>query len=174
MSLQLRNTRRINDFFDTLMDPQPNIVINHLGWIRSPCRRFNFQRLLQNKTRRAINSSVFVVFQLRIDATFFASHFLPQHISIIVPLVSRPIAASVSRNPTGADQAWWCPAKAAGAIVRAANADGKDVAAAAAALPARRASHVAGQRKSVGCACWAFWSIRMRSSRPRCKIGSRR
>ena len=26
--------------------------------------------------------------------------------------------AGVSRNPTGADQAWWCPAKAAGAIVR--------------------------------------------------------
>jgi hypothetical protein len=26
----------------------------------------------------------------------------------------------VSRNPTGADQAWWCPAKkAAGAVVRA-------------------------------------------------------
>ena len=37
----------------------------------------------------------------------------------------------VSRNPTGADQAWWCSAKAAGAIVRAANANGKDVAAAA-------------------------------------------
>ena len=30
-------------------------------------------------------------------------------------------------------QAWWCPAKAAGAIVRAANANGKDVIAAAAA-----------------------------------------
>ena len=40
----------------------------------------------------------------------------------------------VSRNPTGADQAWWCPAKAAGAIVRAANANGKDVTAAAAQL----------------------------------------
>ena len=40
----------------------------------------------------------------------------------------------VSRNPTGAEQAWWCPAKAAGAIVRAANANGKDVAAAAARL----------------------------------------
>ena len=40
----------------------------------------------------------------------------------------------VSRNPTGADQAWWCPAKAAGAIVRAANANGRDVVAAAARL----------------------------------------
>jgi hypothetical protein len=40
----------------------------------------------------------------------------------------------VSHNPTGADQAWWCPAKAAGAVVRAANANGKDVATAAAAL----------------------------------------
>ena len=37
----------------------------------------------------------------------------------------------VSRNPTGADQAWWCPAKDAGAVVRAANANGKDVTAAA-------------------------------------------
>ena len=34
----------------------------------------------------------------------------------------------VSRNPTGADQAWWCSAKAAGAIVRAANANGRDAA----------------------------------------------
>ena len=40
----------------------------------------------------------------------------------------------VSRNPTGADQARWCPAKAAGAIVRAANANGRDVVAAAARL----------------------------------------
>ena len=40
----------------------------------------------------------------------------------------------VSRNPTGADQAWWCPAKAAGAVVRAANANGRDVVAAAARL----------------------------------------
>jgi hypothetical protein len=52
----------------------------------------------------------------------------------------------VSRNPTGADQAWWCPAKAAGAIVRAANANGRDVAAGAAPLPTRRAGHVAAQR----------------------------
>ena len=37
----------------------------------------------------------------------------------------------VSRNPKGAEQAWWCPAKDAGALVRAANANGKDVAAAA-------------------------------------------
>jgi hypothetical protein len=27
----------------------------------------------------------------------------------------------VSRNPTGAEAAWWCPAKAAGKVVRAAN-----------------------------------------------------
>jgi hypothetical protein len=40
----------------------------------------------------------------------------------------------VSRNPTGAEQAWWCSAKAAGPIVRAANANGKDVAQAAARL----------------------------------------
>jgi hypothetical protein len=38
----------------------------------------------------------------------------------------------VSRNPTGAERAWWCPAKAAGKIVRAANANGRDVAAGAA------------------------------------------
>jgi hypothetical protein len=38
----------------------------------------------------------------------------------------------VFRNPTGADQAWWCPAKAAGVLVRAANANGRDVAQAAA------------------------------------------
>jgi hypothetical protein len=45
----------------------------------------------------------------------------------------------VSRNPTGAEEAWWCPAKAAGAIVRAANANGRDVAAGAAVtLPAPR------------------------------------
>jgi hypothetical protein len=31
----------------------------------------------------------------------------------------------VSRNPTGAERAWWCPAKAAGKIVRAANANGR-------------------------------------------------
>jgi hypothetical protein len=42
----------------------------------------------------------------------------------------------VSRNPTGADQGWRCPAKAVGAIVRAANANGKDVTAAAAQLHA--------------------------------------
>jgi len=40
----------------------------------------------------------------------------------------------VSRNPTGAEMAWWCPAKAAGSIIRDANAHGKDVAAAAARL----------------------------------------
>jgi hypothetical protein len=38
----------------------------------------------------------------------------------------------VSRNPTGADQAWWCPAKATGKIVRAANANGRDITKAAA------------------------------------------
>jgi hypothetical protein len=47
----------------------------------------------------------------------------------------------VSRNPTGADQAWWCPAKAAGAIVRAANANGKHVVAAAARLKAPLTDH---------------------------------
>ena len=36
------------------------------------------------------------------------------------------------RNPTGAEEARWCPAKAAGAIVRSANAYGRDVVAAAA------------------------------------------
>lgn len=40
----------------------------------------------------------------------------------------------VCRNPTGAQEAWWCPAQAAGQIVRAANANGKDVPAAAARL----------------------------------------
>ena len=48
----------------------------------------------------------------------------------------------VSRNPTGADQAWWCPAKAAGAVVRAANANGKDVTAAAARLLTALTDHV--------------------------------
>ena len=53
----------------------------------------------------------------------------------------------VSRNPTGADQAWWCPAKAAGAIVRAANANGRDVAAAAAQLHTPLTDHtVVAQR----------------------------
>jgi hypothetical protein len=40
----------------------------------------------------------------------------------------------VSRNPAGAEAAWWCPAKPTGKIVRAANANGKDVIAAAARL----------------------------------------
>jgi hypothetical protein len=47
----------------------------------------------------------------------------------------------VSRNPTGAEAAWWCPAKAAGAIVRAANANGRDVAAAAAQLHTALTDH---------------------------------
>jgi hypothetical protein len=47
----------------------------------------------------------------------------------------------VSRNPTGADQAWWCPAKAAGALVRAAEANGKDVAQAAARLKTPLTDH---------------------------------
>jgi hypothetical protein len=47
----------------------------------------------------------------------------------------------VSRNPTGAEAAWWCPAKAAGKVVRAANANGKDVAAAAARLKAVMVQH---------------------------------
>jgi hypothetical protein len=48
----------------------------------------------------------------------------------------------VSRNPVGAEEAWWCPAKAAGAIVRSANANGKDVAAAAAQLHTPLTDHV--------------------------------
>ena len=47
----------------------------------------------------------------------------------------------VSRNPTGADQAWWCPAKAAGAVVRSANANGRDVVAAAARLQTPLTDH---------------------------------
>jgi hypothetical protein len=47
----------------------------------------------------------------------------------------------VSRNPKGAEQAWWCPAKAAGALVRAANANGKDVAAAAGRLKTPLTDH---------------------------------
>ena len=47
----------------------------------------------------------------------------------------------VSRNPKGADQAWWCPAKDAGALVRAANANGKDVAAAAGRLKTPLTDH---------------------------------
>jgi hypothetical protein len=41
-----------------------------------------------------------------------------------------PIVRATTCAPS-TSQAWWCPAKAAGAIVRAANANGKDVAAAA-------------------------------------------
>jgi hypothetical protein len=53
----------------------------------------------------------------------------------------------VSRNPKGAEQAWWLPAKAAGAVVRAANANGKDVAAAAARLKIPLTAHaVVAQR----------------------------
>jgi hypothetical protein len=53
----------------------------------------------------------------------------------------------VSRNPKGAEQAWWCPAKAAGALVRAANANGRDVAAAAARLKTPLTDHaVVAQR----------------------------
>ena len=40
----------------------------------------------------------------------------------------------VSRNPNGAEQAWWCPAKAAGELVRTTNTNGRDVAQAAARL----------------------------------------
>ena len=47
----------------------------------------------------------------------------------------------VSRNPKGAEQAWWCPAKDAGALVRAANANGKDVAAAAGRLKTPLTDH---------------------------------
>ena len=58
-----------------------------------------------------------------------------------------PLAATLAtalpapQCPTGADQAWWCPAKAAGQIVRAANASGKDVAQAAARLHMRFSPH---------------------------------
>jgi hypothetical protein len=47
----------------------------------------------------------------------------------------------VSRNPTGAGQAWWCSAKAAGAVVRAANANGRDVVTAAARLQTPLTDH---------------------------------
>jgi hypothetical protein len=47
----------------------------------------------------------------------------------------------VSRNPKGAEQAWWCPAKDAGALIRAANANGKDVAAAAGRLKTPLTDH---------------------------------
>jgi hypothetical protein len=47
----------------------------------------------------------------------------------------------VSRNPKGAEQAWWCPAKVAGELVRAANAGGRDVAAAAARLKTPLTDH---------------------------------
>jgi hypothetical protein len=56
----------------------------------------------------------------------------------------------VSRNPTGADQAWWCPAKAAGAIVRATNANGRDVAAGAARLRTPLTPHVTVAQRAVG------------------------
>jgi hypothetical protein len=53
----------------------------------------------------------------------------------------------VSRNPKGAEAAWWCPAKAAGELVRAANAGGRDVAAAAARLKTPLTDHaVVAQR----------------------------
>jgi hypothetical protein len=57
----------------------------------------------------------------------------------------RDARLGVSRNPTGAREACWCPAKAAGAIIRAANANGKDVIAAATA----RGSSSFGTRKSI-------------------------
>jgi hypothetical protein len=56
----------------------------------------------------------------------------------------------VSRNPKGAEQAWWCPAKDAGALVRAANAGGRDVAAAAARLKTPLTDHaVVAQRNEA-------------------------
>jgi hypothetical protein len=48
----------------------------------------------------------------------------------------------VSRNPKGAEQACWCPAKDAGALVRAANANGKD------ASPAEAVAAGAGRLKT--------------------------
>jgi hypothetical protein len=47
----------------------------------------------------------------------------------------------VSRCPTGAEAAWWCSSKDAGAIVRAANANGRDVVAAAARLHTSLTDH---------------------------------
>jgi hypothetical protein len=62
----------------------------------------------------------------------------------------------VSRNPTGAEAAWWCSAKAAGKVVRAANANGKDVIAAAARLHTPLTDHVLAPgsgRVRVGTIC---------------------
>jgi hypothetical protein len=47
----------------------------------------------------------------------------------------------VCKNPTGGAAAWWCPAEHAGAVVRAANANGQDVVAAAARLQTPLTDH---------------------------------
>ena len=47
----------------------------------------------------------------------------------------------VSRCPTGAEAAWWCSSKDAGAVVRAANANGRDIVAAAARLKTPLTDH---------------------------------
>ena len=47
----------------------------------------------------------------------------------------------VSRCPTGAEAAWWCSSKDAGTVVRAANANGRDVVAAAARLHTPLTNH---------------------------------
>jgi hypothetical protein len=47
----------------------------------------------------------------------------------------------VSRCPTGAEAAWWCSSKDAGAVVRSANANGRDVVAAAARLHTSLTDH---------------------------------
>jgi hypothetical protein len=60
----------------------------------------------------------------------------------------------VSHNPTGADQAWWCPAKAAGAIVRSANANGRDVVAAAAQLHTPLTDHATVAERATEAVDW--------------------
>jgi hypothetical protein len=47
----------------------------------------------------------------------------------------------VCKNPTGGAAAWWCPAEHAGAVIHAANANGKDVPAAAARLHVALTDH---------------------------------
>jgi hypothetical protein len=47
----------------------------------------------------------------------------------------------VCKNPTGGEAAWWCPSKDAGAVIHAANANGRDVVAAAARLKVQLTDH---------------------------------
>ena len=53
----------------------------------------------------------------------------------------------VCKNPTGGEAAWWCPSKDAGAVIHAANANGRDVPAAAARLKVTLTSHEAVARR---------------------------